>query len=136
MFKRTKTSLFTLGALVAVGTLLIADPAFATPAPGGNNFSTIAGKIGTSISALPGLISGVAYLIGVLLAVLGVMKLKDHVENPTNTPLKDAVIRLIAGGMLFAIGFLMEVMLNTVGDGSATVGAVKLKGVTFGVSTP
>ena len=133
MFKNSR--LYTFGALIAVGTLLIADPAFATPAPA-NNFSTIAGKIGTSISALPGLISGVAYLIGVLLAVLGVMKLKDHVENPTNTPLKDAVIRLIAGGLLFAIGFLMEVMTNTVGANTAgTVGAVQLKGVTFGVST-
>lgn len=67
------------------------------------NFSDIARNITTSIEELPGLISGVAYnMMGLLLAVLGIMKIKDHVENPGNTPLKDGTIRLLAGGALFA----------------------------------
>lgn len=130
MFKRTKTTYCKLGALMTVGTVAFAGDAFAAA----NTFSTISNKIGASIAALPGLISGIAYLIGIILAVLGIMKIKDHVENPNQTPLKEGAIRLIAGGLLFALGFLMEVMLNTVGDSSATVKAVKLKGVTFTVN--
>jgi len=96
----------------------------------GNNFSNIAANITTSVQDLPGLLSALAYLFGVLLGVLGVMKIKDHVENPTQTPLKDGAIRLAAGGALFALPILFEAMFETVGTG-ATVDAAKLKKVNF-----
>ena len=68
-----------------------------------NNISNIAENITNSISELPTLLSALSYMFGLLLAVLGVMKIKDHVENPTQTPLKDGSIRLAAGGALFAL---------------------------------
>ena len=92
----------------------------------GTNFSTISTNIGTSISAIPGLLSGVSYLVGLLLSVLGVMKIKDHVENPSQTPLKDGAIRLTAGGALFALPILSEAMLGTVGDTGKPVGLGKV----------
>jgi len=53
------------------------------------------------------------------------MKIKDHVENPTQTPLKDGAIRLTAGGALFALPILTSSMLGTVdgGDGDTAVNA-------------
>ena len=96
----------------------------------GNNFSNIAANITTSISDLPGLLSALSYLFGILLGVLGVMKIKDHVENPTQTPLKDGAIRLAAGGALFALPILFEAMFETVGTGT-TVDAAQLKKVNF-----
>ena len=115
MFNKTKLSYYKLGAAVTAGMLVAPTDAHAAL----NNFGSIALNINASMSTLPGLISAVAYLFGVLLAVLGILKIKDHVENPSQTPLKDGVIRLVIGGFLFALPILLEAMTNTVGSGTA-----------------
>jgi len=121
MFKNTYR---TMGAAMTVGLIASSDSALA----GGNTFSDISNNIGASVGSLPGLISGLAYLFGTLIGVLGIMKIKDHVENPTQTPLKDGAIRLAAGGGLFALPIIYESMFNTVGTG-AQVASVPLNAV-------
>ncbi|MBI2235116.1 MAG: hypothetical protein HYU57_09095 [Micavibrio aeruginosavorus] len=122
MTKLNKMTFAFLG-LFAV-TLIVADPAHA------NNFSSIAKNMTTSIASLPTLLAALSYLFGLLLGVLGVMKIKDHVENPGQTPLKDGAIRLAAGGALFAIPMLYEAAKNTIGSGAATSQAT-LTSLTF-----
>ena len=131
MFNKTKTSYYKLGAAMTTGMLASTSTAHAA-----NNFSSIASNINTSISSLPALIAAVAYLFGVLLSVLGIMKIKDHVENPTQTPLKEGAIRLIAGGALFALPILTEAMLESLDVGNAGVAAETslLTSVTFETS--
>ena len=132
MFKKTKTSYYKLGAAMTLGMLATSTDANAAAV---NNFGSIAGNINTSISSLPGLVAALAYLFGVLLAVLGVLKIKDHVENPTQTPLKDGAIRLLAGGMLFAaVPILLEAMSETLDAGGTGSGAssAQLQSVSFG----
>ena len=117
-----KRQYYTIGAALTVGMMSNSSLALAaatTTTTGDNNFSKIAGNITTSVGSLPGLISAIAYLFGVLIAVLGILKIKDHVENPTQTPLKDGAIRLAAGGALFALPIITEAMLNTIGKGTA-----------------
>ena len=72
-------------------------------------------NIGESAEGLPGLISPMLYIIGILLGILGVIKLKEHVENPNQVKLSVPVIRLIAGGALFAIPTVYEAVQNTIG---------------------
>ncbi len=129
MFKSIKTSYSRLGAVMTMGAIA-ATPTTAEAAATANNFSSIGSNITASVAELPGLISAMSYLFGVLLAVLGVMKIKDHVENPTQTPLKDGAIRLAAGGALFALPIVLEAMTNTVGTGGATTSAT-LSSVSF-----
>ena len=88
-----------------------------------NNFSNIASNIITSMADLPGLLSGVSYMFGILIGVLGILKIKDHVENPNNTPLKDGAIRLAAGGGLFALPIIYQAMFNTIGQDTSVQGA-------------
>ncbi len=130
MFKKTKTTYYKLGAAMTAGMIVSATDAHAA-----NNFGSIASNINTSISSLPGLISALAYLFGVLLAVLGIMKIKDHVENPTQTPLKDGAIRLAVGGALFALPIILEAMFETIGTGTAATTA-ELNAVEFGTAAP
>ncbi|MGH1378522.1 MAG: hypothetical protein ACRBB3_06840 [Alphaproteobacteria bacterium] len=130
MFNKTKTSYYKLGAIMTTGMLASSGTAHAAAAAG-NNFSSIASNINTSISSLPALIAAVAYLFGVLLSVLGVMKIKDHVENPTQTPLKEGAIRLIAGGALFALPILTEAMIESIGSGGTAATTATLTSVTF-----
>lgn len=131
-----KKSYNKLGALMLAGVMLgNASQAYAADDAGtdGNNFSTIAENITGSISSLPGLLSALSYMFGLLLGVLGVMKIKDHVENPTQTPLKDGAIRLAAGGALFALPILFEAMSATIGEGE-TVDIAQLNKIELGLS--
>lgn len=100
----------------------------------GQDFSSIARNVTESIEGLPGLISGLAYLIGMLLGVLGILKVKDHVENPQQAHLKEGAVRMAAGGALFALPIVYEAMLQTIGpQGTTGVRAPNLNPVTFSV---
>lgn len=105
-----------------------------TAEAGNTNFSTISDNIVESSSSLPNLISTVAYLGGTGLGVAGVFKLKQHVDNPGQTPMKDGLVRLGAGGGLLALPFMTDAMTNTVsgGDGGGvTPDKVKFQAVQF-----
>lgn len=95
--------------------LLSATPAHAS------DVSDISANIIASISNWPGLVSGVAYLIALLFGVWGVIKLKDHVENPGNTPLREAVIRFATGGALLGLPIIYEAMERTISGGVPAV---------------
>ncbi len=89
------------------------------------NFTNVVSNITTSSSTLPNLISTVAYIGGIGLGVAGVFKLKQHVDNPGQHPMKDGLVRLGAGGALLALPYLTTAMLGTVGTagGGVTVPA-------------
>lgn len=129
MLKSMKLNYSRMGAVMVAG--MVAGNA--QEAEAANNFSSIATNIAGSIGSLPGLISALSYLFGVLIGVLGVMKIKDHVENPTQTPLKDGAIRLAAGGALFALPILFESMFETIGEGTTT-DVAKLNAVKLGLT--
>ena len=135
MYKKTQKNYNKLGAFMVAGMVAGgSSDAFAAGGGGGNDFSTIAKSITTSIQDFPGLLTALAYMFGILLGVLGVMKIKDHVENPTQTPLKDGAIRLAAGGALFALPMLFEAMFETLDESGAGVDAAKLNKINFNVT--
>ena len=127
MFRKLNRKSMQMSAAFTAGMVLASSQAHA------NNFSSIASNVTNSIASVPGLLTGLAYMFGILLGVLGILKIKDHVENPGQTPLKDGAIRLAAGGALFALPIVFESMLNTVGTtGTATTSAALSK-VSFNV---
>lgn len=131
MFKHVKTSYYKLGAAMTSGLVFASTDAYAGTA----TFGTIAANINKSIADLPGLLTALSYLFGILLGVLGIMKIKDHVENPSQTPLKDGAIRLAAGGALFALPIIFDAMFMTVSDNAgAGATAAKISKVQFNVT--
>lgn len=104
-------------AAFAVGT----SPSDGTyPSPGGSSSSgdqTLGGMIQNAIestSTIPGAISGLCYLAGLIFGFLGVLKLKEHVESPNNVPIWDPVKRFLTGGGFFALPFVADVARNLV----------------------
>ena len=85
---------------------------------GATSFSGISENIIGSMHGVPGLITGLSYMFGLILGVLGVLKIKDHVENPGNTPLKEGAIRLGAGGFLLALPIVYNAMQAVPGSGT------------------
>jgi len=127
MIKQLNQRSLQMGAALMTGIVMSTTEAHA------NNFSSIASNITKSVSSVPGLLTGLSYMFGILIGVLGILKIKDHVENPNQTPLKDGAIRLAAGGGLFALPIVYEAMLETVGNNGAGVQAALLKTVSFNV---
>jgi hypothetical protein len=82
-------------------------------------FNQIADNIIRGISDLPGLLTALSYMMGLIFSVLGVLKIKDHVENPSQKPLKDGAIQLAVGGALFAIPVVTTAMQELIGTSSA-----------------
>jgi hypothetical protein len=124
MMKSIKRAGLQVSAAIFIGTVSGVESAFAQTTGGtGNTFSTISRNVSSSISELPGLLTGVSYMMGILLGVLGILKIKDHVENPGNTPLQHGAIRLAAGGGLFALPIVYESMLNTIGADGQVIDA-------------
>ncbi len=130
--KKIQKHMLMASASVFIGLVSGVESSFAQTT-GGNDFGSIANNITDSIADLPGLLTGVSYMMGILLGVLGILKIKDHVENPGNNPLKDGAVRLAAGGGLFALPIVYEAMINTVGADGANVNAAELNAVEFNV---
>ena len=97
---------------------------------GGTNttFADVGNNIITSAGSLPAMIQTVAYVGGIGLGVAGVFKLKQHVDNPAQTPMKDGLVRLGAGGGLLALPYLTTAMMGSINNGNNT-------GVTEGTFT-
>jgi hypothetical protein len=84
----------------------------------------------TAVSGTVALISTLAYIAGAGLALAGIFKLKQHVDNPAQAPMKDALIRLACGGMFLALPFMMKIMQGSISDGDtgkADVSNLKLE---------
>ncbi len=61
-------------------------------------------------------ISYISYIGGTVLAAMGVFDLKKHVENPSQTPMKNGVGKLGFGGMLLALPYITSTMSGTIGE--------------------
>lgn len=120
----------TTGAAFTMGLLSLSTSANAVESGG---FNDVAKNIVGGISGLPGLLTALSYMMGLMFSVLGVLKIKDHVENPTQTQLKDGAIRLAVGGSLFAIPVVTSAMQDLVanGDSGNAINAAKVNKVVF-----
>ena len=124
-----------LSVLLLTGVFSIASSpaALAQFAP---SMGDVMGNTVISSQDLPTFMAAVSYLFGLLLVVMGVIKLKDHVINPHNTPLSDSIKRFVTGGALFALPMVIEAAYNTLADGCG-FGGCGADGVSgFNATTP
>ena len=83
-------------------------------------FRDMSNNIVTASSGFNNLISIVCWIGGAGLGVAGIFKLKNHVDNPGQTPMKDGLIRLGCGGGLLAFPFIQQAMQGSISNGSLT----------------
>lgn len=135
MFKTIHHKTLQISAGFTAGLLgTTSDAHAANTCTSGNNFNCIAENILSSADQLPGLLTGLSYMLGVLLGTMGVLKIKDHVEAPQQTSMKEGIIRLIVGGGLFSLPIVYEAMSNSVGDTTAVVQAPTLNKAGFNIN--
>lgn len=96
------------------------------PCQGNGQVSDIICNVIDSSSGLPGFVTAIAYFVGVIVAITGILKLKDHVLNPNQTPISDAAKRFVGGGALFALPLITEAAQNLLTNGSTAMSEVSL----------
>jgi hypothetical protein len=107
-------------AMMMYSTGASAAAAAAPPAAAGSvDANTLVGNLTTSSAGLTTLLGLLGYVGGSGFAVAGIYKLKMHVDNPGQTPMKDGVMRLAAGGGLLSLPFMVATMQGSVGEGNA-----------------
>lgn len=112
--KKTKAS-HRLAAAATVGMMTGASTgAFATV-----DANSLSANLISASAGFTSLLNVLGYVGGSGLAVAGIFKLKNHVDNPGQTPMKDGVMRLAAGGALLSLPFMINVMQGSVGEGNS-----------------
>lgn len=97
MIKLLKTKTQLMGAAMTTGMFMYANGVSA------QDFNAYTENLSSEVSNVPSVIGFVSYLGGFALAALGVVGLKNHVENPQGTALKVPLAKLGFGGMLLAL---------------------------------
>ncbi len=130
MIKFTKRQSIKLSAMVMAGLMAGSMDAYAQ-----SDLNTVVTNIGGSSASLPGLVTGTSYIMGTVIGTLGILKIKDHVENPSGTPLKEGAIRLLTGGALLTVPTMLDVVQTTLDGSAATATAatdVQVNAADFG----
>lgn len=91
----------------------------ATPALAALQVGNIVNNVSESANAIPRFLGLLGYIGGSGLAMAGVLKLKQHVDNPGQTPMKDGIGRLAAGGLLFCLPILTNAIQGSIANGDA-----------------
>ena len=89
-------------------------------------------NIFSSINQYPTLVSAFAYLTGLGVGIAGIIKIKAHVENPQQVPLREGLSRLGLSGLLLSLPFVLTVAVNTISDSLPSALTAILSGV-FGI---
>jgi len=134
--KLTKLALFALFAFwaVLVGIPELAHAAAPPPPPGGASVGEMMTNLHKSMRRLPNILTTIAFISGIFLAVAGVLKLKNHVDAPQQVPISDGIKRLIAGGAFLGLPVTTNVIKGSLFGTDAGEIAGGAKG--FGVVAP
>lgn len=100
--------------LVALFTVASADAAFA----GGQKLGDVFNNVISSWAGFTGILSTIAYIFGCILAITGIFKFKDHVDNPAQTKLAEGIKRMLAGGMFLSLPFALRAIRGSLFGGS------------------
>ena len=112
MFKNKK--LFT--SLMALALLLIADYAMAA------NVGSVATSIKGSLSNVAKMLGAASYVIGTGMFMVAIFQLKQHKENPTQTPLSKPMLFFVVAASLLYLPTLMGVTSGTLFSNASTAG--------------
>ncbi len=76
-----------------------------------------------SFHGVPGLFAGFSYIFGLVLAFMGILKIKEHVENPNQVQIWDPIKRFLAGGAFLGLPTIINVVKNTLSKDIDTINA-------------
>ena len=114
--------------LVALAAVVMPDLAFAQAArcrpgrwTGRLRCCCIADGTTTELGPVAPVISALFWLGGAVLMGAGALKLKEHAENPTQTPMRQGISRMAVGAVLLTLPFFAQFAANTLAAGNQAI---------------
>ena len=103
----TKSTL-ALTLAVAVVAVVPASEALAT-----GGIAGMGDQLRQQIGSLTDLIGAASFIVGLVFGASGLLKFKQHSENPQGTPLSHAMVRLVVAGALIALPAVLGTSVGT-----------------------
>ena len=112
------------GLLIAmIVALALPDAALAQAVNGGVDLGAAAQNITTAdVGPVAPLISALFWVAGGVLMGAGALKLKEHAENPGQTPMRQGIARMAVGAALLTIPFFSQFVTNTLSNTASAAG--------------
>lgn len=100
----------------------ISSPTFAVNCGGGGGttLANLAENVTGTFSSITKLITGGAYVVGFALAMVGILKLKAHKDNPTQIPISTGLALIFVGSALVFLPTLLGVGISTIFGSAAS----------------
>jgi Ca2+/Na+ antiporter len=126
MARMTKNQALLFSASMLVMLVGLAVDANAT----GTGLAKVGSQVGDQVGSLNDVVGAIAFVMGLVFGASGLLKFKQHAENPGNTPLMHAVGRLLVAGALVSLPALIGTSVGTMWDTSAKGTTSKGTGLT------
>ena len=88
---------------------------------GGGGIADMGDRLRDQIGSLTDLIGAAAFIVGLVFGASGLMKFKQHSENPQGTPISHAMVRLLVAGALIALPSVLGTSVGTLFAGSTNM---------------
>lgn len=112
---------------VAVSAIAVVTASEAAFASGKGDLKAYGTEVSKKTNVITDIVSYICYIGGAILSALGVVDLKKHVENPSQTPMKNGLAKLGFGGVLLSLPFVSGVMAGTMAGSGDNATFVKFK---------
>ena len=92
----------------------------------------VGSQVGDQVGSLTDVVGAIAFVMGLVFGASGLLKFKQHAENPGQTPLMHAVGRLLVAGALVSLPALIGTSVGTMWTGATGTDAkgAALTGIT------
>lgn len=104
----TKTRLPAFGAMAVITTVTIT-----APNPAHADISVIADHLVSQFDSIANLIGALAFVLGLGLGASGLMKFRQHSDNPNAVPISQPLVRLVIAAMLIALPAVLGTGITT-----------------------
>ena len=78
-----------------------------------DNIGSVASRISSALSNVASMLGAASYVIGTGMFMVAIFQLKQHKENPTQTPLSKPMLFLVVAACLLYLPTLMNVTSGT-----------------------
>ena len=113
-----------LVAAVMAAAIPMPSPAFAQDLA-----TTVNRLVGTELTNVPYVINAVFYIGGAAMSGAGLLKIKQHADNPTQVKLGEGIGRLSVGAGLLALPYIANASIQTFGFGQTAAPYTKFNDV-------
>lgn len=85
-----------------------------------NGIATMGDQVKDQIGSLTDLIGAASFVVGLVFGASGLLKFKQHSDNPQGNPLSHAMVRLLVAGLPISLPAVMGTSVGTLFSASVT----------------